>query len=217
MTPTHQFSNESAVPSKVSILVRLAPSFSYVIAMLGAAVSAIFLTRVIEAMRNAESAGIAAVARGMAAADLAIIIALCLAVFVGFIGIVVIVIRAFMSTTTAAPSGWFFLLTGGLSLVPLLLLWKAQSILVEVLMGGNVSLAASTIQLCLTLTLVTSAAFALIILVASLVPLPSILRSKRTYAPIMVLVLMELALIGIAVAFQMRASWLYQVGIKQRF
>ena len=209
MTPT-----DPDTPSRVSILARLAPAFSYAIPMLGAVLSAILLMRVMEGMRNAESAGIAAVAAGIAEADLAIIIALCLAIFVGFIGIVVIVIRAFMSTTTVAPSAWFFLITGGLSLIPLGLYWEAESLLIQAISpgfsGGLVQVAA-TIQSCLTLTLVTSAAFALILLVVSLVPLPAVLRAKRSYAPVVIVVLMELVLIGMAVAFQVRTSWLQQI------
>lgn len=68
-----------------------------------------------------------------------------------------------------------------------------------------------------TLTLVTSAAFALLLIVLSLLPLPSVLRSKRKYAPIVVLVLMELALIGTAVAFQVLSSWLNHARLTERF
>ena len=218
MTSEPQVANEPEVPSRVSILARLAPVLSYTIPMLGAALSAILLMGVLEAMRNAASAGIAAVAGGMAEADLAITIALYLGVFVGFIGIVVMVIRLFMSPTTASPSAWFFLITGCLSLTPLLLLWRAQSLLVQGISpgsGGLVEVAAS-IQLCLTMTLVTAAAFALILLVASLAPLPFTFRAKRGYAPILVLVLMEIVLIGMAVAFQFRISWLQQIKFAER-
>ncbi len=81
MTPMPKLTDDQTVPSKVSILARLVPSFSYVIAMLGAALTAILLMRVMEAIRNAESAGISAVAAGMAGADFATIVALCLAIF----------------------------------------------------------------------------------------------------------------------------------------
>lgn len=219
MTPTPQVSDGQPVPSRISILARLVPVFSYAIPMLGAALSALLINRVLEAMRNAESAGIAAVAGGMAEADLAITIALYLGVFVGFIGIVAMVIRCFMSTTTASPSGWFFLITGGLSLIPLLLLWRAQSLLVQGISpgSGGVAEVAASIQLCLTMTLVGAVAFALILLVASLAPLPFTFRAKQKYAPMLVLVLMEIVLIGMAVAFQVRTSWLHQVYVTERW
>jgi hypothetical protein len=217
MNPTLQASNELA-PSRVSILLRLVPSFSYAIPMLGAALSALFMLGVIRAMRYAEAAGIAAVAGGMAEANLAVVVALYLAIFVGFIGIVVMVIRSFMSTTTASPAAWFFLITGIIGLFPLLLLWEAQSLLVAAISpgGGGIVHFVSNIRLYLSLTLVASAVLVLILLIASLIPLPKVLRSKRNWAPLIVLVLMELALIGMAVAFQVRTSWLHQVKEMER-
>jgi hypothetical protein len=217
MTPTAQLNNNHPT-SRVSILARLVPAFSYAIPMLGAALSALFLLGVMRAMRYAEAVGIAAVAGGMAEANLAVVLALYLAIFVGFIGIVVMVIRSFMSTTTASPAAWFFLITGIISLIPLLLLWEAQSLLVAAISpgGGGIVHFVSNIRLCLSLTLVASAVVVVILLIASLVPLPKVLTSKRNWAPLIVLVLMELALIGMAVAFQVRTSWLHQVKEMER-
>ena len=206
-------------PSRVSILARLLPAFSNAIPLAGAALSALLMMGVMNAIRNAESAGIAAVAGGMSEASLTIAIALYLGIFVGVIGIVVMVVRSLITTSTASPSGWFFLIAGGLSLIPLGLLWEAQSLLIQAISPGSRGIVsvASTIQLCLMLTLATAVAFVLILLVASVVPLPAALRAKRSYAPVLVLVLMELALIWMAVAFQLRTSWLYQVGMRERF
>lgn len=217
MTPMPQANNEQA-PSRVSILARLVPAFSYAIPMVGAALSALFLLGVIRAMRNAETAGIAAVAGGLAEANLAVVVALYLAIFVGFIGIVVMVIRSFMSTTTASPAAWFFLITGIISLTPALLWWEAQSLMVSAITpgGGGIVHFLSNIRLCLSLAIVTPAVFALILMVASLIPLPKVLRAKRNWAPLLVLVLMELALIGMVVAFQLRTSWFHQVKFAER-
>ena len=217
MTPTSQLGSEQS-PSRVSILARLVPVFSYVIPMLGAALSAVLVGRALEAMRYAESAGVAAVAGGLAEADLAVVVALCLAVFIGFIGIVILIVRSFMSTTTASPSAWFFLITGILSLISPLLLWETQSLMVQAITPGSGGIVhfASSIRLCLLLTLVTSAVFTLLFLVASLIPMPSVLRAKRKFASILILVLMELVLIGTAVAFQVRTSWLQQVKAVER-
>ena len=206
MTPTPQLVDDQTVNHKVSMLARMVPSFSCVLVMLGAVLSANLLMRVMQAIKAADDTGISAVSRGIVEADLPTIVALYLAVFVGFIGIVVIVIRAFMSTSTASPSAWFFLIAGGLSLIPLLLVWEAQSLLVEGMSVRNISQLASSIQLCLVFTMVTSAAFALVLLIVSVVPLPSVMRAKRKYASILVLVLMEIVMIGMAVAFQVRAS-----------
>lgn len=121
--------NNEQTPSRVSILARLVPAISYAIPMLGAVLSSLLMNRTLEAMRNVESAGIAAVAGGMAEANLPVLVALYLAIFLGLIGIVVMVVRWFISKTTVAPSGIFFLILGGITLIPILLLWEAQSLL----------------------------------------------------------------------------------------
>jgi len=204
--------------SRVSILARLVPAFSYAIPMLGAAVSALMFFGVLRAMRNAESAGVAAVADGMAEANVAMIVALYLGAFIGFLGIVVAVIRMFVSTKSASPSAWFFLIVGGLSFIPTALLWEAQTLLAQTIANrGNVALVAPTMNWCLTLALITAAALGLLFLIASLVPLPAVFRARRSYLPLIVLVSMEFALIGLAIGFQLHNSWLYQVKFRERF
>lgn len=76
MTPTSQIDSAYSPASSVSIFARLIPIFSFCITMLGAAACAVLLMRVLEGMRNAESAGIAAVAAGMSEANLAMTVAL---------------------------------------------------------------------------------------------------------------------------------------------
>ena len=82
--------------------------------------------------------------------------------------------------------------------------------------GGGIVRFVSSIRLCLSLTMIISAVLVLILLIASLIPLPKVLRSKRNWASLIVVVLMELALIGTAAAFQVRTSWLYQVKAAER-
>lgn len=55
-------------PTRVSIIARIVPAFSYALPALGAAVSALLLLSVLNAMRNAEAAGIGAVAGGISEA-----------------------------------------------------------------------------------------------------------------------------------------------------
>ena len=57
-------------PARVSILTRIVPVLSYALPALGAAVSALFLINVFRAMRNAETAGVAAVAAGIREANI---------------------------------------------------------------------------------------------------------------------------------------------------
>jgi len=81
MTPEN-FAQPTLV-SRVSILARLVPAPSCAIPMLGGAVSALMFFGVLRAMRSAECAGVAAVAGGMAEANIAAIVALYLGAFIG--------------------------------------------------------------------------------------------------------------------------------------
>jgi hypothetical protein len=69
-------SDPHQIARRVSILARLVPSVSYALGMLGAALSAAQLMRVMEAIRSAEATGISTVATGIAEADLPTIVAL---------------------------------------------------------------------------------------------------------------------------------------------
>jgi len=175
------------------------------------------LMRVLEAMRNAEAAGIAAVAGGMAEANLAMTIALYFGLCIGFIGVVVMAIRAFAVTTTASPSAWFFALAGLLTLVPLVFLWTGQSFFLGGLRGGNISLVASNIFLFLRLAVGGCAVLAPSLLIAAFMPLPPVFRAKNKWAPVIILVLIAIVMIVTAVVFQMRTSWLNQASAAEQF
>lgn len=215
MTPTEQ-----AVPTRVSILARLVPAFSYGLPAFGAAVSAWLFVGVMRAMQYAETAGIAAIAGGMSEANLAVVISLYLAIFVGLTGVIIGVVRTFSTTTTASASGWFYLVAGVIGLAPMLTLWRAESLLLDVLTsrsGPGIVSVADQISMCLMLTIGLGALGCLILLAASVVPLPAVLRAKRKWAPLIFLVVMELALIGMTIAYHVRTSWFYQARLNERF
>jgi len=209
MTPETE---ASSGVTRASILARIAPAISYALPTLGAAISALLFINVMQAMRNAETAGIAAVAAGVSETNIAILVSLYLAIAVGFIGIVVVGIRLFTSTKTGSPSGWFYLITGVIGLVPMFALWQAQSLLLEVIFGmsSGVVTVASQINLLLMLTISMAAVSILTLLVSTFVPLPRVLRAKRKWAPLIVLVLVEIAVIAMAVAYHLRTAWLYR-------
>ena len=212
MTPEEQIPPK---PTRVSILARIVPALSYALPALGAAISALLFIRVMEAMRNAEAAGIAAVAGGISEANIAIVVTLYLAVFVGLAGLGIGIARTFSITKTATPSAWFFLIAGTLGVFPMFTLWCAQSMLLEVLFSrtppeGGIAAVASQISLLLMVTIISAAIIILILLASSVVPLPGILRAKRRWAPVVALVLIEIFLIAMTVGYYWRTSWLYQ-------
>jgi len=197
--------------SRVSILARIIPVLSYALPALGAAVSALFLINVFRAMRNAETAGVAAVAAGIREANFPILITLYLGVVLGFAGIAIGLARMFTTTTTATPSSWFFLITGIIGLLPALLLWQAQSLLLGVIFGhatGGVVEVARQVSLLSMLTICLGAVTVLILLVSAFVPLPEILRAKRKWAPVVMLLVIETGVIAMTALYHLRTAWL---------
>lgn len=204
---------------RVSVLGRLVPAFSYAVTSPACIVSAFLLFNVLRGMRTAETAGIASVAGGTAEATLPTLLALYFATAAGVIGILVAVIRLFTTNTTSSPSALFLLIAGLIGLSPVLLLWQAESVLIQAITPGSpgAAEAASSFQTWLTLTIIFAFIADSILVIGSIAPLPSIMRAKREYASLLVLLLMEAALVGMAVAFQMRLSWLRQLRFTERF
>lgn len=188
------------------------PALSYALSALGAAVSALLLLNVLNAMRSAESAGIGAVASGLSGANLAILVTLYLAIFVGGAGVVIGLVRLFTTTTTASPSAWYYVLAGVLGFAPMFSLWHAQSLLLDVILsrtGPGVSEIAGQITLFSIVAIVLGGVSILILLASSFVPLPAILRSKRRWAPVIALLVMETVIIAMTVVYHLRTAWLY--------
>jgi hypothetical protein len=199
-------------PTRVSILARIAPALSYALPALGAAVSALMLINVFRAMRNAEAAGIGAVSAAISEANLAVVVALYLGVVLGFVGVVIGLVRMFTTITTATPSAWYFLITGMIGLVPILLLWEAQSLLLGVIFGrspGGVVEVARQVTLLSIMTTLVAVLGILILLASAFVPLPRILHAKRKWAPVVMLLLMETAVIALTVLYHLRNAWLW--------
>ena len=211
----------AAARTRVSILARIIPALSYALPALGAALSALLFINVMRAMRNAEAAGIAAIAGGMSEANIAIVATLYLAIFVGLIGAIVSIVRALSTTSTAAPAGWLFLVMGVLGIAPVLTLWQAQSLLLNVLTspgsGPGVAVVAQDITIYIYSTLGLAPVVCLVLLVLSLIPLPAVLRARWKWSPVIALLILELMMVGMTVAYHMRTYWFYQARINERF
>jgi hypothetical protein len=202
--------------ARVSVFARLVPALSFMIAALGAVPSSLYIRNVLWAMQDAGSAGIAAVAGGIAEGNLFVLVALYLAIFCGFPGILVFVIRLLMETKTVSPSSWFFVVAAVLGLLPALLLWTAESLLIGVVANhSGIMRVANPINWLSIMSMIVALFSILLLLAGSVWPLAS--QSKRKWGPLVALVLVNLLLIVVAVAFQVRYSWLYQVKELERF
>lgn len=201
-------------PLKVSVLARVVPSLSYLLAALGAGVSAMLITGVMRAMRFAEAAGVSAVAGGLAEANVPVLIVLYLGVVCGLAGVILIAARLSVTTTTVTPGAWFLFVGGALGLLPLALLWHVESILMQILTpattpGGGIAAIASSIQLLLTLIMIAAPITIVILIVGSVWPMYSSARPK--WAPLLASMLIEGLLVVATLAFQFRTSWLFSL------
>jgi hypothetical protein len=183
---------------------------SYSIAAFGASLSAIGLFRVLRAMRYAETAGIAAVAGGIAETNVAVLVGLYLAIGGGFVAIITAAVRAVVETTTASPPAWFYFVAV-LSFISVGLLWITESIFIPALYPGSagISAIAPTIETLVIATMIIGPLSALVLLIVSVLPLKS--KSQTQWPAILMLVVIQVVLIGATIAFQMRTFWLWRV------
>src|SRR5215203_1897524 len=97
---------------KVSISARLIAAFSYMIPLIGGALSSLYLMNVLRALKASENAGRIAVLNALAESTIPALGSLYLGVIGGLIVFIVLIFRMFMQTKTASPSSWFFILCG---------------------------------------------------------------------------------------------------------
>lgn len=203
-------------PLRISLAARLVPALSYMVAPLGAALSAFMLTGLMRAMRLSGSAGLGAVTGGLGESTVPVLIALFLAIVGGVAGMVLAIMRLNVQTKTSSPPVWFFIASGVLALVPVALFWQAESVLIDALSpgSGGIVRVASTIEWLVTLTMIAAPIVILLLLAGSVLPISS--RSKPKFSPLVMLIAIELVLIATAVAFLMRISWLRDVTLTGR-
>lgn len=202
--------DKNAGALRVAVVPRLIPAFSFGLAVAGAGVSALLVRQAFYAMREAETAGIGVMTRSLAEANLPVLIALYLAIGCGAVGLVVLVVRMSVNTTTSSPPVWFFLLAGALGILPVSLFSWAQSLMIEAFFpgGGGIISAANILSFLLPAIMIGTPFILLLLLAISVRPMRSL--SKPKWGPLAVMLIVELALIVMAVGFQIRASWLFE-------
>jgi hypothetical protein len=172
------------------------------------------LQQVFSALRSAESAGIAAVAGGTAEANFAVLTGLYLAIFVGFLALATAVIRMFTAKKRSSPPGLYYLLPGLLALVPAGLLWYAESLIIDVLLGvgspesGEIA-APDTITMLLATATISVPVILIVLAVLGFVPFSA--RPGGKVGPTIALLVIGLLFISTAMAFQYRTIFLYQI------
>lgn len=196
---------------RVAVIPRLVPALSYGLAVAGAGVGALLLRQAFLAMRAAEMAGIGVVARSMAEANVPVLVGLYLAILLGGAGLLVLIIRIFVDIKTSSPSFWFFLFAGVLGILPVALFCWMESLFIGAFYpgSGGIITVAETLRLMLPAIMIATPFILLLLLAISVWPARSLAKPK--WGPVAVLLMIEVALIVMAVAFQIRTSWLFEV------
>jgi len=189
---------------KVSFITRLIAVFAYAIPAIGGAVGSFLLMKVFQGLRTAETAGVVAVMNGMKQAALPVTISLYLAAFFGIAVIIVLVVRMFVQTKTTSPPLWFFAVGGILCLVPAVLFWKTELLVIEVLSpgssigGAGISGVASNISWMLLASMAAAPVAVVIIFVLSVLPFSS--RSGPKWGSLLMTIVVEITLVATAIA-----------------
>jgi biopolymer transport protein ExbD len=175
----------------------------YTIPALGGALSSILLINVFQALRNAETAGVAAVMAGMKEASVPVFVSLYLAAFCGIVVLIVLIVRIIVETKTASPPSWFFVIGGLLCLLPAGLFWKARSLVIEVLSpgssvsAGGIGGVGAEISQWLMLSVIAAPVVFILLVAASVIPLSS--RKKLKWSSLIAATMIEVLLLATAV------------------
>lgn len=172
-------SHEDPVRFKASITTRLIAAVAFTIPLIGGALSSFLMLKVFQSLKANESAGIEAVMAGMKESSFPMLVSLYLAAVLGFVVVAVLVTRMFVQTKTASPPFWFFIIGGILSFMPAVLFWKCQLLVLDILSPGStigsagIGAVGADIAEKLLISIISAPIIFVILLILSVVPLPS--------------------------------------------
>lgn len=186
----------------VSIVERLIPSLSFVLAAISGAVGAMMLQQFFIALRGSQSAGLDAFYIGLARVGGVVAGVLVGAIVLGGIALVVCLIRMFSNGERSSPPGIFFFLLGSLSLTPCLLV-GIGIYLVILAVAGPVTVGVASVSWMVSIMDIAAifiACLSILVLGAfSFISFSS--RSGRKYSPFIFLALIEIGEICAAAIF----------------
>lgn len=203
-----------AARQRVGVLWRVAASYAALVPPLTASFAAVILVMVPERMTLVGAPAMASVLTGLSDALSASAVGLNLAALLG-IGAVITGIagsRPLRPRPVGPPPAWFYLALAAISLLPIALLWHAESQLIAVITSGTGDIESITSRIAPWLTLTTIAGVVATLLVIGLALVPfTAPRAVRSFLPIIASLVFEAALVAAAVAFHVRISWLSQL------
>jgi hypothetical protein len=214
---SHMIESNTTVPPervRVSIFERIVPFAALALAAIGGAAGGWSIISLMNTLRAVENAGIAAVAGGLAEYTWFPLGFLYAAAALGVVAICVAIGRLVVETKTASPSGVSYLVLGLLSLVPLAFVWQAGSLIISVIGGtasGEPGEWGERVAAYCVYALIATPIVLVILLAWSLIPFKA--KPGRRFGPIVALVVMEIALVAVAVMFQLRVAELWRINM----
>jgi len=175
----------------------------------GAAKSSLNLRGVMSGVENAGSSGLLSSASWIASSNLPGLTGLYLGIFCGALAIVVSMVRK----PALSVSAWLLPVDSALSLFAVLVLWKAESMLIGALPStrdGFVA-GASTIKLLLSVSLIGGLGSVLVLLISPIFHRDS--GTGRKWRTVSALFLVVAVFVTLGIAFQLRNSWLYNLSL----
>lgn len=166
----------------------------------GAALTSWNLLRVMSGFRNAEAAGFLAVGRGVAEANQLMIGALYFATACGVVAVV-----AYVRAPDYSPPAWLVVSASALALVPLAVVWAAESLMLNVVWRDGVISNGTLIQRLLFVALGGGGVLSVLFFFAWVLRVSPAVAPKRTVVAVSLLIgCFILALVG----FHLRNAWI---------
>ncbi|HLA95608.1 MAG TPA: hypothetical protein VK612_07800 [Pyrinomonadaceae bacterium] len=198
--------NQQAVPVKlkarVSILERLIPAISFGIAAISGIVGALLIRRMFAEFRVNENVGLSTVYIETAKIEAVVGAVLAVALFFGFVGVIVSAARMFTTNKKASPPGLLVPVAGFFGLLPPALVAAGMWIIIYALNNpetGNLGEKGAMVGSLMLGAVGAGIVAILILLVFAFVPFNA--RTGRKYSPIIFLLVVEGGILVLAGLF----------------
>jgi hypothetical protein len=197
---------------RVSIFERIVPFAAFGLAALAGGIGSYMIVYMFRTLAAAENAGKSAVSGGLAEMTLVPLILIYAGCALGVLGICIAIGRMVITTNTSSPSGFSYIVLGLLSLLPLAIVWRVGTITIDIVIGTSTNDAglagASIAEMCIA-AMVSTPIILLLLLAWSLIPFRA--RPGRRFGPLIALVVTEIALVTVAVMYQLRLVELWRI------
>jgi len=194
---------EVPVSSQVSILERVIPAASFGLASIGGIVGAVLTISMFTQLREAENAGMEAIAGAMATVNFLMLGLLGLSLLIGIGALITNIVRMSSDQPRSSPPGFTYLIAGIPNLIsPMLVAWS-WSVIVEVMLGRSTGDATETgawVASILILAIVAGIGALILLPIFSFVPFRARSGKKFTSVAALTVVIIGIAAVAITLS-----------------